>query len=268
MPHLSAAAIRRNLLTNTFGQSLIYCDEIGSTNTELKRLADQDAPEGMLLVADEQTAGRGRFERVWRAPAGSSLLTSLLFRPTFLPPTRAQYLTMLCALAAADATKTQAGISAGLKWPNDLVHEGRKLAGLLTELSISGETLDWIVVGMGMNVNLDLSLFAESEPDSGLPLGQTATSLQTILGCPVSRLSLLQAYLEAVERRYDALKRGETPYADWVTKLTTLGQSVTVAGTEMIFHGLAEGVDESGALLLRLADGRLERVFAGDVSLR
>lgn len=267
MDNLSTAAIQRELTTHIFGQPTHYYQQIDSTNTALKAMADEGAPEGALAIADEQTAGRGRFKRRWRAPAGSSLLTSLLFRPAFLPPVRAQTLMMLCALAAIDAIKMETGIAAGLKWPNDLVYNGRKLAGLLSELRLSGETLEWVVVGMGMNVNLDFSAFEKPDPDSGLPLARTASSLEMIVGRPVSRLSLLRAYLRAVERRYNALRAGQSPYSEWRAGLTTLGKKITVSGPKSMLRGLAEDVDEDGALLLRLADGQLERILAGDVSV-
>ncbi len=267
MDNLSTAAIQRGLTTCIFGHPTHYYQQIDSTNTALKVLANEGAPEGTLAIANKQTAGRGRFKRRWRAPAESSLLTSLLFRPVFLPPARAQTLMMLCSLAAADAIKTETGIAVGVKWPNDLVYNGRKLAGLLSEMSFDGKTLEWVVVGMGMNVNLDFSAFKKPDPDSGLPLARTATSLQMIVKRPVSRLSLLQAYLKAVEGRYNALRAGQSPHPEWRAKLTTLGQEITVSGAGSMLRGLAEDVDENGALLLRLADGQLEQILAGDVAV-
>lgn len=264
MEPLSAENIQRRLPARTFGRAVHYFDRIGSTNTELKRLAEQGAPEGTLLVADEQLAGRGRFERRWHAPPGCCLLASLLFRPGRfgLPAGQAQQVTMVCALAAVEAVAEVTGLAVGLKWPNDLVYQDRKLAGLLTELGFAAETLDWVVVGLGLNVNLDFA------SESGPPLSETAASLQTILGRPVSRLALLRAYLVRVEEGYEALRAGHSPHPAWAGKLTTLGRQVTVSGPGQTLHGLAEAVDEDGALLLRLADGSLRRVLAGDVTLR
>ena len=124
---LSLASIRSGLPTRFVGQTVYYWPAIGSTNDELKRLADEGAPEGTRAIADEQTAGRGRLGRAWVAPPGSSLLMSLLFRPDWLAPARAGQLTMLCALAAADAVVEVAGTRPGLKWPNDLLLDGKKL---------------------------------------------------------------------------------------------------------------------------------------------
>ncbi len=156
MSRLSGDVVRHGLPTYVFGQNVIYTEQTGSTNTELKRLARWGAPEGMLYLTDEQLVGRGRMERSWHAPPESSLLMSLLFRPAGLvAPTQAQRLTMLCSLALADAIELHTELSPDLKWPNDLVWiDGKKLAGMLTELEIEGDTLTWVVVGLGLNVNV------------------------------------------------------------------------------------------------------------------
>ncbi len=261
-----AEEIKSSLPTKIFGQHVTYFKSTHSTNEILKTLAAEDAPEGALVVTEEQTAGRGRFSRTWVAPARSSLLMSLLFRPAFLPPNRTQWLTMLCALAATDAIHTVTGISAGIKWPNDLVSGGRKLAGFLTELSVTGDTLDWVIVGMGLNVNLDFS--AMSAPVDGQLLAETATSLQMLTGKPVSRAALMKAYLLQVEARYLALKAGVSPLDEWRERLETLGQTISVQMPDKRLTGRAEGVSATGALLVRLDDGRVEEVLAGDVSLR
>jgi BirA family biotin operon repressor/biotin-[acetyl-CoA-carboxylase] ligase len=260
---LSVETIQANLPTQVFGRAAHFYRQIGSTNAELKRLADQGAPEGALLLADEQLAGRGRFDRAWYAPPGSSLLTSLLFRPQFLPPSLAQQLTMLCSLAMAGAIEAETGLSIGLKWPNDLVFGNRKLAGVLTEVSLVGDRLDWAVVGVGLNVNLDFSnSSAQVTPVEG------ATSLQMIVGRPVSRLNLLRAYLAGVERQYEALRGGDSPHQAWAARLVTLGQPVTVSAPGLTFEGIAERVSEDGSLWVRRDNGRLEPVSAGEVTLR
>ena len=138
-----------------------------------------------------------------------------------------------------------------------------KLAGVLTEVSLLGDRLDWAVVGLGLNVNLD---FGRLSSQTGAIA--TATSLQMIVGRPVSRLSLLQAYLIGVERRYDALQGGNSPMQDWADCLTTLTQPVTVSGLERKFEGIAERVGEDGSLWVRRTDGRLLPVSAGEVTLR
>jgi BirA family biotin operon repressor/biotin-[acetyl-CoA-carboxylase] ligase len=265
MDNLSPKAIRAGLRTQYMGQTIYYWPAIGSTNDELKRLADEGVPEGTLAITDEQLTGRGRLKRRWIAPAGSSLLTSLLFRPTFLAPTQAQQLTMICSLAAADAVTEVTGLQPALKWPNDLLLDSKKLAGILTELGFGGQ-LAWAIVGLGLNVNVDFT--SEALRSAWPDLSDTAISLAMSLRQPVSRLQLLQSYLPGVEARYDALRAGHSPHHEWAARLATLGQPVTVSAPEAIYQGVAEGVDEVGALLLRQANGEVVRILTGDVTLR
>ena len=269
---LSPELIVAGLRTRFVGQTVYYWPAIGSTNDELKRLAEEGAPEGALAVADEHRAGRGRLDRVWIAPSGSSLLTSLLFRPTFLEPSQGQQLTMICSLAAADAVTEVTGLQPALKWPNDLLLDGKKLAGVLTELGFAqgfpaGQeaTVAWAIVGVGLNVNLDFTSVAIRRARPALV--DSATSLAMVLGRKISRLRLLQSYLNHVELRYDALHAGRNPHQEWASRLVTLGQTVSVNALDGVYQGFAEAVDEAGALLLRQLDGRVKRVLTGDVTL-
>lgn len=278
MTRLSGDLVRHQLSTRLFGQNVVYTAQTGSTNTELKKLARWGAPEGLLYLVDEQLAGRGRMKRQWYAPAGSSLLMSLLFRPgEIVAPGQSQRLTMLCALALADAVETQTGLAPGLKWPNDLVwQDGKKLAGILTETEIEGNRLSWAVVGLGLNVNVDFNkqseVYRTGRSDNGdTPLSQTATSLSTILGRDTGhlRLPILQSFLVNVERRYEALRQGQLPHHEWRSRLVGLGQQVTLIGVEGDLHqGLMADVEENGALLLQQADGSVATFLAGDVTLR
>jgi BirA family biotin operon repressor/biotin-[acetyl-CoA-carboxylase] ligase len=275
MSQLSGDLVRHKLPTHTFGQNVVYTPQTGSTNTELKKLARQGAPEGLLYLTNEQLAGRGRMERKWYAPAGSSLLLSLLFRPgDILAPSQSQRLTMLCALALVEAIETQTDLTPRLKWPNDLVwKDGKKLAGILTEIEIEGDRLTWGVVGLGLNVNVDFKQQADSDRtgqahNGDTPLSQTATSLSMILGQDAGhlRLPILQKFLFNVEQRYVALRQGQSPYQEWRSRLVGLGQSVTVIGVDgSTRRGVMVGVDENGALQLQQADGSLITFLAGDV---
>lgn len=274
MMKLSGDAIRHQLKAQTFGQSVVYMEQTSSTNTELKQLAQTGAPEGLLYVADEQLSGRGRLKRSWNAPAGSSLLFSVLFRPgDFLKPIQTQRLTMLCALALADSIESLTELSIKLKWPNDLMAEnGKKLCGILSEFELEGDQLSWVVVGLGLNVNLDFSNQTEPQANSGLSLAQTATSLSMLLGRDTSalRVPILQRCLENIEHRYEALRQGQAPQQDWQRRLMGLGQPVTVTNVSSNerWAGTMVGVDENGALRVEQADGSIETIFAGDVTLK
>jgi len=265
---LSQKQIEEALRPTTLWRRVVYLPTTGSTNNVAKGLAAQGAPEGTVVVADEQTAGRGRMGRRWLAPPATCLLCSILFRPD-LPPTQAQRLTMLCSLAAADAVEEIAELQVWLKWPNDLVVKAqspkpkaqnwRKLAGVLTETGMMGERLEFAVVGIGVNVNV---------PPETLPtLAPNATSILAEVGRPVERVTLLATFLSRVERRYEALRAGDSPHQDWAARLATLGQPVQATTSEGVLTGVAESVDEDGALLLHTQDGTLHRLVAGDVTL-
>jgi BirA family biotin operon repressor/biotin-[acetyl-CoA-carboxylase] ligase len=258
MDDLSAGRVCRRLGTAIIGRECVYHPEIGSTNEEARRLASQGACEGTVVISDFQTAGRGRLDRRWEAPRGSSLLFSLVFRPDLAASETAQ-LTMLSGLAVLDAMRETCGLDAGLKWPNDIVRRDAKLGGILTELEVSAQDVVYAVVGIGLNVNID---------PSELPVNllMPATSISHELGHRVERLSILQSLLESIEVRYLALRSGPSPHQEWAAHLVTLGKPVRLTGGgDADVMGIAEDVGADGALLVRLPDGRLERVLSGDV---
>ncbi len=265
---LSSRCIEAAIQDSRFWRRLVYRDQIGSTNDAAKELASQGEPEGALVVAEEQTAGRGRLSRRWIAPARSSLLCSILFRPS-LSPQQAHRLTMLCSLAAADAVEEVSGLSVAVKWPNDLVivsskagsasEDWRKLGGILTELEMAGGCVDSVVVGIGLNVNVPPSSLQKLAPD--------ATSILAELGHMADRSTLLIALLDNVQIRYENLRNGLSPCKEWSARLVTLGQRVRLVTSGGTLHGVAEAVDENGALLLRTADGVLHRLLTGDATL-
>jgi BirA family biotin operon repressor/biotin-[acetyl-CoA-carboxylase] ligase len=260
---LSVESIGKGLTTAFMGRKVIYHGSIGSTNDVARELAAQGAPEGTLVITDEQTEGKGRLGRRWLAPPGTSLLMSTLFRPRFLAPYQAQRLTMICSLAVVEAIEAETGLGAAIKWPNDIVVQGKKAGGILTELGATGGRLDYVVVGLGLNVNLDFG----AEEAMG-ELAATATSLSQELGREVSRLALLWRVLENVEGRYRRLQAGELPHDEWASRLETLHNNIIVDTPQGVVEGWAEGVDADGALILRTHCGERQRVLAGDVTLR
>jgi BirA family biotin operon repressor/biotin-[acetyl-CoA-carboxylase] ligase len=256
---LDADVIRAQLTTRVVGRSLEVHATLDSTNTRAVSLARAGAADGTVVLAEEQTAGRGRLGRQWHAPPGSALLMSLLLRPPLRPP-QAQRVTMICSLAVLRALGAVCSLEARIKWPNDIVIADAKLGGVLTELGVGAGRLDYVVVGIGLNVNLDVSRLPR--------LASPATSLSSELGYLVSRPRLLLAYLQHVDDLYARLREGWSPRVAWRDALATLGREVTVGLPEGTLHGVAEDVDDDGALLLRTEDGDLQRVLAGDVTLR
>lgn len=256
---MNLETISASLTTAVLGQTMYVYPAVDSTNTRAVELARAGAPDGTLVLANMQTAGRGRLGRQWLAPPDSSLLLSLILRPD-LQPRQMQRLAMITSLAACQAIDRITGLTVRIKWPNDLQIASNKVGGMLCEAGMSGQHLDYVVVGLGINVNL-------SPADLGQLL-TPATSLSHELGREVERLPLLVALLESLESAYVRLCSGWLPHEDWRGHLATLGHDVQVGLPGQVIAGLAEDVDADGALLVRMADGSLVDILVGDVTLR
>jgi BirA family transcriptional regulator, biotin operon repressor / biotin---[acetyl-CoA-carboxylase] ligase len=256
---LSAEAIIAALTTRRLGRPTLYFPIIGSTNDVANAEAAAGAGDGLLVIADEQTAGRGRLDRRWWAPPGSSLLMSVLLRPA-LPPSQAGQLTMCLGLGAVEGIEAVTGLRPALKWPNDLLLDGRKLGGMLTELRLDGEHLAYAVLGIGINVNLD---FVDG-PASGLV--DTAISLSMSLGRDVDRVALLVAILARCEAWYERVLAGQSPHSAWAARLDTVGHRVAVTTTAGSLVGMAVGVTPEGTLLVRDGDDAEHVIWSGDVT--
>ena len=256
---LGELELRPLLNTHDVGQVLHWFAEVGSTNDVAKQLADEGAAHGEVVVAETQTAGRGRRGRGWVSPPGRNVYLSVVLRPE-LPPARAPELTLLASVAVCQAVR-QAGVSAAIKWPNDLLVSGRKLAGVLTEMAAELDQVQWVVLGLGINVNSR----EEDFPEEVRPL---ATSLALQRGEPVPRALFVAALLTALEEWLDrhAAEGFEPVRAAWRAMSDTLGREVRVRTGEGDLEGVATDVDGSGALLVR--DGeRVHRILAGDVEI-
>ena len=267
---LTEPAVRSVLRSEWIGQSYQYLESAGSTNDLLKKQVaaggETSPASGAVLLTDYQEHGRGRLNRSWQAPAYTSLLFSVLFRPDW-PALRISWLTMLAGLAVAEAVEAETKLPVSLKWPNDVVirHDGAwyKICGILLEGHVSpAQRLEHAILGVGINVNIPLAQLP--------PTFQPATSLLVAAGRPISRLSLLAELLQRIERLYEAADRGDSPRQQWNRRLITLGQHVEVGrvGQAIPLLGTAEGTDEWGRLLVRDDDGQLHTITAADVTLR
>ncbi len=252
--------LRAALAGLQFGQPLHYFSEIGSTNDEARRLAEAGAPEGALVVAEAQTAGKGRAGRRWLTPPGTALAFSLVLRPR-LAAVEAARLTMLAGVAAAEAAEGVAARPVALKWPNDVLVGGAKAGGILVESGLTGERLDFAVIGIGLNVS------ATPPPEA---VDFPATALQSPGARPIDRRRLLRDILARMEALYPLATDadGEALRVLWAARLAWLGERVTARTAEGEVAGQAEGVAADGALLIRLPGGEVRRVLAGDVRLR
>jgi BirA family biotin operon repressor/biotin-[acetyl-CoA-carboxylase] ligase len=250
------AAITNNLNTRFIGQKVIYYPRLTSTNDIAKRQAQQGAREGTVIVAEEQTAGRGRIKRAWLSPKGSIALSIILYpRLAYLPS-----LIMVASLAVVHCIDKVTGLKSQIKWPNDVLVNNKKVCGILIESDVRGNTVDYAIIGIGINVNLRLSDFPEIPP--------TAASLSHELGRDISWLDMIRCLLAETERLYLALPSGDSVYQEWRDNLATLGKKVQVTSGETIYKGLAESVANDGSLLLRQFNGNLIKIVAGDVTLR
>lgn len=245
------------LTTRAFGREFIFEPSVGSTMDVAKDAAAHGAPDGTVCAADEQTAGRGRLGRSWVNPPAVNLASTIILRPA---PVILRQIAMMTPLAIARAVKETCGIDADLKWPNDVQINGRKLAGILIETDFADAEHPVVYVGAGINVNFD--------PRQHDEIRDVATSLRAELEHDVDREPLLAAYLRCFEDLYEAAKAGRSPYAEWKSRLVTLGQRVHVSSQSAEADGIAEDVDAGGSLLVRTDDGALVQVEAGDVTLR
>lgn len=259
MSELTAEAIAAALTTQRLGRPALVFAQVGSTNDLAREYAQAGAGDGLLLLAEEQTAGRGRLDRTWWAPAGTCLLMTLLLRPA-LPLPLAGQLTMCLGLGAAEGIAQVTGVDARLKWPNDLLVNGRKLGGMLTELNADDGRINYAALGLGLNVNVDFARDAAPPDVAGL-----ATSLLLETGREVDRLALLAAILARTEAWVDGALAGESPHAAWANRLDTLGRRVRVSLTAAALEGEAIGVTPEGALLVREDGGAVRTVWSGDV---
>ncbi len=251
----------QSLATRCLGRDFRYLAETDSTNTRAMVQARQGAPEGCLVLADSQSAGRGRLGRRWISPAGSSLLFSLVLRPP-LPLSAAPQITLMLSVALCRALRQSCGLPAEIKWPNDVLVRGRKVCGILVEMEGQPDRLDFLVAGVGLNV-------FQREADFPAELRDAASSLRREGGEDLSRPALLRAILEETERAYDQLlQKGFQPIlGEWQRLSAMTGRQVRVQTRGGQMEGMALGLDPDGALQLRLDNGVIERLLAGDVTL-
>lgn len=250
---LDVEALRQAFGGLRLGSPLIYFPELGSTNSTAIELARAGAAEGTLVLTDRQMAGRGRVGRHWEPLPGQQLTLSLVLRPPFAP----HWLVMASALAVGEAAEAVSGVRSAIKWPNDVLIDSRKVAGILIESSA-----DYVVLGIGLNVNGSLA----AHPT----LAERATTLAQVAGHPLSREMLVVHLLRTLDLLYaDLLQEGEDAQqrlrAAWRAGLVTLGQPVTIQQGDRVLRGLAEDVTADGALLVRDAAGVQHVVTWGDV---
>jgi BirA family biotin operon repressor/biotin-[acetyl-CoA-carboxylase] ligase len=247
------------LRTQFVGRSVTYEQSVTSTMDLARHEVETGAPEGAVVIAEEQTSGRGRLGRSWTSPAGVNLYFTVVLRPSM---EQLRYLSVIAPLAVCQAIEEATGLQPRIKWPNDVSINDKKVAGILIESEITDGTVLFALVGPGINVNLDVAAHEE--------IRAIATSLRAELERDASREEVLAATLNHLESLYLALQRGDVVSMPWKHRLDTLGKHVRVSGPggALIDEGVAVDADSDGSLILRRDDGSHVRVEAGEVTLR
>lgn len=242
------------------GYRIIHYDTVASTNDIAKEIAKKNREEKIVVLAEKQTSGKGRLGRRWISPKGGVWL-SLILRPK-LSLEDASKLTFIMSLSVAETIRNMFGLTAEVKWPNDILIKNRKICGILAEANSEDQTLESIVVGVGINANVDLGAFPAS-------LRSGLTSLRRELGHEIKRRDLVQRLLQTFERNYQRMQRGlwKALLQKWKSQAPFLGRQVQVKIFNEIFSGVAHDIGEDGALIVKLESGKLKRVVAGDMTL-
>lgn len=258
---MTAEEIKSRLQTRWMGQSCVYLESVDSTNTYAKRLAEEGASAGTLVVAEEQTEGKGRRGRSWSASKGANIMMTIILKPS-VKPEHVSRMTLLMAMAAARGIRSVTGLPAGIKWPNDVVVHGRKVCGILTELNMEVDYINYVVIGTGINVN------QEHFPKE---IQDVAGSLCLELGHKIARAELAAEVLRELEELYEIFLETEDLsklYQAYNELCVNCGHEIRVLDPGREYTGTTDGINASGELVVRKGDGSLVCVYAGEVSVR
>ena len=259
---ITAEEISSRLHTNWMAENCIYLESVDSTNNYAKRIAEDGTPSGTLVVADEQTGGKGRRGRSWSTPKGSNIAMTLLLRPRFRPE-HASRMTLLAAMAVTCGIRRVTGLDAGIKWPNDVVVNGHKVCGILTEMNTEVDYINYVVIGIGINVN------QKEFPEE---IREIAGSLCLEAGKQIGRAALIAAIMEELERIYEIFQKTEDLsglYKEYNQICVNCGRKIRVLEPGHEYTGVAEGINQDGELMVVRDDtGEKVSVYAGEVSVR
>lgn len=247
--------------TKAAGRNLVFLEEVDSTNNRAKQLAEAGAPDGTVVIAGRQSAGKGRRGKTWESPAAGGIWMSLLLRPA-IAPGQASMLTLAAALAVAEGIEKTCGAAVQIKWPNDLVLNKKKICGILTEMSTETDCINHVVIGIGININI------KAFPDE---LKGVATSLYLETGKTVSRSLLTAAILQAWETCYEVFLQTRDLSAllePYHRRLVNRDKEVRVLTPDGAYEGIARGITAAGELLVEKKDGTMANVLSGEVSVR
>jgi len=254
-------SLKKNLAGKLIGHKLYYYPQTGSTNDEAYRLGAEGLPEGTVVVAESQTKGKGRMERVWHSPAGSNIYTSLILRPP-LRPAAAPQISLVAGVAVAELLEQYCPGRVELKWPNDVLIQGKKICGILAQMKTAGEDIDFVVVGIGINVNIGQSQFPAE-------ILKTATSLSIETGREIARQDLIISLYENFAKWYIKLLQNgfATIKEKWLNMAPMIGQTVQILFQNEIVVGKALDLADDGSLIILTADNKKLKISAGDATI-
>ncbi len=256
---LTPSEITPFLKTGRFGKTIHYFHTLESTNSQAYELAIQGAEEGEVVIAESQSKGRGRLGRIWFSPPYLNLYLSVILRPE-IPPHQASLITLMAAVAAVEAIEIYSGLRPLIKWPNDILMNGRKMAGLLNEIKSEADRIHFVILGIGINLNIDQKMFPKE-------IQTLATSLKEETGKVVSRKTFVAYLLQELEKWYNIfLEEGKTAILkSWRRWAQIKGKQVKITSFGETMRGTAINVDSDGALIIETEDGERKRVVAGDI---
>ena len=258
---MTVPEIISRLHSGWMGRNCIFLETVDSTNNYLKRAAEDGAVNGTLAVAEEQTGGKGRRGRSWETPKGTNIAMTILLRPE-IRPEHASRLTLLMAMAVVRGIQKETGLQAGIKWPNDVVVDGHKVCGILTEMNTEVDYINYVVIGTGINVNQ--TEFPEE-------IREIAGSLKLSAGHPVARAGLIASIMEELEELYEVFLKTEDLSAlkdEYNRNCVTCGHEIRVLEPGHEYTGMTDGINDLGELVVKKADGETVCVYAGEVSVR
>jgi len=253
--------LKKSLAGKCFGHQLYYFTETGSTNDEAFSLGLAGAPQGTVVIADSQTKGKGRMQRLWHSPKNSNIYTSVILRPP-VQPSKASQIPIAAGVAVAEVLETYCPDKVRLKWPNDVLIDGKKVCGILAQMKTYANAVDFVVLGIGINVNLSREQFPRD-------IQEIATSLAVETGREISRLELIISLYENLEKCYKKLlQKGFGPIKEkWLELAPMIGRTVQVTFKDETLEGKATGLDDDGSLILLTEGAKEIKVSAGDATI-
>ncbi len=260
---IRSESLFNQLKSEKFGKSIYSFEDVGSTNEVAHELAINGAPEGTVVISDSQTRGKGRLERKWISPSGKNIYISTIFRPK-IEARDAPFLTLVSSIALAETIRNE-GTDAFIKWPNDVLIDDRKVAGVLTEMTARGGRVDFIIVGIGVNINM-----TDQDMDEEMgKVAEIATSLRIVTGREIDRVNMIVNLIEEIEHWYNRyLENGKPPIVkEWMERWGAINRRVLVKFNGKEIVGVAIGIEENGYLMIKKDDGNVERILTGDVIL-